>query len=179
MKRSTEKLYNFPGAKAEDAAVTAATRTVSDTLLWDGPFLVPTQGRRSAPFGVKRIRNRRTTYYHRGLDVAAPTGTPVVASNAGRVALARDFQKYGKTVVLDHGLGVTTLYLHMSALQVREGDRVTRGQPIGQVGAEGVATGPHVHWSLYVHGNAVSPLFWTRLPATLTQAIGRPSVGAN
>jgi murein DD-endopeptidase MepM/ murein hydrolase activator NlpD len=167
MKRSTERLYTFPGAKAEDAAVTTATRTFSPTSLWRGAFLVPTNGRRSTPFGVKRIRNGRKPYYHRGVDLAAPTGTPVVAPNAGRVALARVFKKYGKTVVLDHGLGVTTLYLHMSALAVHEGETVQRGQLIGKVGMEGVATGPHLHWSLYVHGNSVSPLFWTRLPAAV------------
>jgi Peptidase family M23 len=167
MKRSTERLYTFPGAKAEDAAVTAATRTFSPTSLWHGAFLIPTKGRRSTPFGVKRIRNGHKPYYHRGVDLAAPTGTPVVAPNAGRVALARVFKKYGKTVVLDHGLGVTTLYLHMSALAVHLGESVQRGQLIGKVGSEGVATGPHLHWSLYVHGNSVSPLFWTRLPATV------------
>lgn len=167
MKRSTEKLYTFPGAKEEDAAVTAATRTFSPTALWRGTFLIPTTGRRSTPYGVKRIRNGRKPYYHRGVDLAAPTGTPVRAPNAGRVALARVFKKYGKTVVLDHGLGVTTLYLHMSALTVSEGATVQRGQLIGKVGMEGVATGPHLHWSLYVHGNSVSPLFWTRLPANI------------
>jgi murein DD-endopeptidase MepM/ murein hydrolase activator NlpD len=170
MSRSTERLYTFPGSRAEDAAVRAATRTFSDEVLWQGPFLVPTQGRRSTPFGVKRIRNRRSTYYHRGLDIAAETGTPVVAANAGRVVLATDFKKYGNTVVLDHGLGVTTLYIHMSALNVQAGDLVQRGQRIGAVGAEGVATGPHLHWSLYVHGNTVSPLFWTKLPEAVAVA---------
>jgi murein DD-endopeptidase MepM/ murein hydrolase activator NlpD len=169
MKPSTEKLYTFPGAKAEDAAVTAATRTFSPDPLWRGGFLVPTEGRHSTAFGVKRIRNGRRPYYHRGVDLAAPTGTPIIAANSGRVVLARDFTKYGKTVVLDHGLGVTTLYLHMSALAVRKGDLVERGQRIGDVGAEGVATGPHLHWSLYVHGNSVSPLFWTRLPEAVTR----------
>jgi lysostaphin len=174
MKRSTERLYNFPGARQEDAQVTAATRAQSPAILWRGRFLIPTRGRLATPFGVKRIRNGRTTYYHRGLDLAAPTGTPVLAPNAGRVVLARVFKKYGHTVVLDHGLGVTSLYIHMSAFTVREGDRVDRGRLIGRVGAEGVATGPHLHWSLYVHGNAVSPLFWTRLPVSVTAALASP-----
>lgn len=164
MRRSTERLYNFPGAKAEDAAVSRAVRTTSSGWLWDGPFILPARGRSSTPFGVKRIRNRRATYYHRGADIAAPTGRPIVAPQRGRVVLSRNFRKYGGTVVLDHGGGVTTLYLHMSARSVREGQSVATGELLGKIGATGVATGPHLHWGLYVHGTAVNPLHWTRLP---------------
>jgi hypothetical protein len=164
MKRSTEKLYNFPGAKAEDAQVSSAVRTKSADWLWEGAFRLPTRGRYSTPFGVKRIRNRRTSYYHRGLDLAAPEGTPVYAPNGGRVVLARKFRKYGNTIVLDHGGGITTLYLHLSRLDAAEGDVLTRGQRLGDVGMTGVATGPHLHWSLYVHGLSVNPLSWVRMP---------------
>lgn len=167
MKPSTERLYRFPGVEKEDAAVSRAVRTASSDWLWNGPFRLPARGRMSTPFGVKRIRNKRTVYYHRGLDIAAPTGRQIVAPNAGRVVLSRDFRKYGGTVVLDHGGGVTTLYLHMSAREVKEGEMVAAGQPIGKVGATGVATGPHLHWGLYVHGVAVNPAFWTRLPGKL------------
>jgi hypothetical protein len=165
MKRSTERLYTFPGSKAEDAAVSRAVRASTPGWLWDGPFRIPAQGRLSTPFGVKRVRNNRTHYYHRGTDIAAPTGRAIVAPQNGRVVLSRDFRKYGGTVVLDHGGGVTTLYLHMSARSIREGQRVAIGDPLGEIGATGVATGPHLHWGLYVHGDAVNPLFWTRLPA--------------
>jgi murein DD-endopeptidase MepM/ murein hydrolase activator NlpD len=165
MKRSTERLYTFPGAKREDALVSRAVRTRSAAWLWRGAFRMPATGRQSTPFGVKRIRNERSVYYHRGLDIAAPVGRPITAPNAGRVVLSRRFRKYGNTVVLDHGGGVTSLYLHMSARHVAEGDRVAAGQRIGDVGMTGVATGPHLHWGLYVHGVAVNPLPWTRLPS--------------
>jgi murein DD-endopeptidase MepM/ murein hydrolase activator NlpD len=164
MRRSTERLYNFPGSEAEDRSVNRAVRTRTPGWQWNGPFRLPAHGRLSTPFGVKRIRNRRTTYYHRGTDIAAPTGRPIIAPERGRVVLSRDFRKYGGTVVLDHGGGVTTLYLHMSARAVKEGQSVAAGELIGKVGATGVATGPHLHWGLYVHGTAVNPLHWTRLP---------------
>jgi Peptidase family M23 len=165
MKPSTERLYNAPFAKREDALVSRAVRTRTPDWLWQGAFRLPTAGRVATPFGVKRIRNRRTVYYHRGLDLAAPIGRPIYAPNAGRVVLARSFRKYGNAIVLDHGGGITTLYMHMSALLAHEGQRVTIGQPIGRVGMTGVATGPHLHWGLYVRGTAVNPAFWTQIPA--------------
>jgi Peptidase family M23 len=166
MKRSTERLYNAPFAKREDALVSRALRTRTPAWLWQGAFHLPTSGRFSTPFGVKRIRNQRTVYYHRGLDLSGPIGQPIHAPNGGRVVLAKSLRKYGNAVVLDHGGGVTTLYMHMSALLAHEGEQVSTGQLIGRVGMTGVATGPHLHWGLYVRGTAVDPLLWTQLPAT-------------
>jgi murein DD-endopeptidase MepM/ murein hydrolase activator NlpD len=164
MSRSTEKLYSHPGRAQELATVRRALRTQTSRQQWDGDFMVPTKGRFSTPFGVKRIRNGRHVGYHRGLDIAAATGTPIRSAAAGRVVLSRSLKMHGKTVVIDHGLGVTSLYIHQSALRCREGQAVRRGDLIGEVGMTGTATGPHLHWSIYVHGSAVSPLFWTKLP---------------
>jgi murein DD-endopeptidase MepM/ murein hydrolase activator NlpD len=164
MSRRTEKLYSYPGRAKELATVRRALLTETPHQLWSGSFVLPAQGRFSTPFGVKRIRNGRPVGYHRGLDIAAPAGTPVHAAAPGRVVLARPLTMHGKTVVIDHGLGVASLYLHQSALRCREGQTVRQGDRIGDVGMTGVATGPHLHWSIYVHGVAVSPLFWTRLP---------------
>lgn len=168
MSRQTEKLYTYPGYKRELATVRRALRTETAAQLWNGDFLLPARGRLSTPFGVKRIRNGRPVGYHRGLDIATPTGTPIHAANAGRVMLARSLKMHGKTVVIDHGLGVTSLYLHQSAFHCHEGQVVHRGDLIGEVGMTGVATGPHLHWAIYVHGTAVSPLFWTKLPSIAT-----------
>jgi murein DD-endopeptidase MepM/ murein hydrolase activator NlpD len=164
MARRTERLYRFPGRAKEVATVRRALRTETASQLWAGDFLVPIHGRLSTPFGVRRVRNGRRVGYHLGMDLAAPTGTPIHAANDGRVVLARSLTMHGKTVVIDHGLGVTSLYLHQSALRCQEGQRVRRGEVIGAVGMTGTATGPHLHWSVYVHGTAVSPLFWTKLP---------------
>jgi len=163
MAKRTAALYTFPGSKQEDAAVRTATHTWSAAPLWSGEWTLPTGGRMSTPFGVRRIRNGRAAGRHRGLDLASPTGTPIHAPAAGRVVLSRSFKKYGNTVVLDHGLGVTSLYLHMSALSVRKGDSVERGDLLGKVGSTGVSTGPHLHWSVYVQGDSIEPLFFCRL----------------
>jgi murein DD-endopeptidase MepM/ murein hydrolase activator NlpD len=164
MSRTTEKLYSYLGRAQELATVRRALRTETARQQWEGSFVLPAKGRFSTPFGVKRIRNGRHVGYHRGLDIAAPTGTPIHAASAGRVVLARSLKMHGKTVVIDHGLGVTSLYLHQSALRCREGQSVEPGDLIGEIGMTGTATGPHLHWSIYVHGTAVSPLFWTKLP---------------
>jgi murein DD-endopeptidase MepM/ murein hydrolase activator NlpD len=163
MARNTARLYNFPGAKREDAIVYAAVRTESPRRLWHGDWVLPARGRTSTPWGVRRIRSGAPVGRHKGLDIAAPTGTPVSAPAAGRVVLAATFKKYGNAVVVDHGQGITSLYLHMSALAVKKGQTLEKGSPIGKVGMTGVATGPHLHWSVYVHGESLTPLFFTRL----------------
>lgn len=163
MARSTARLYNAPGSQQEDAEVSAAIRERSDERFWGGPWRLPAQGRTSTPFGVRRLRNGRPVGRHKGLDIAAPTGTPIYAPAAARVVLSKNYKKYGHTLVLDHGQGVTSLYIHMSSRAVQAGEQVTRGQLIGRIGATGVATGPHLHWSTYVFGSAVEPRSWIAL----------------
>jgi murein DD-endopeptidase MepM/ murein hydrolase activator NlpD len=165
MARKTEKLYSYPGRKKELATVRRALLTETPRQFWNRDFLIPIHGRYSTWFGERRIRNGRVVGTHMGLDIAAPQGTPIRADADGRVRLSRALTMHGKTVVIDHGLGVCSIFLHQSALRCREGQLVHRGDVIGEVGMTGVATGPHVHWSVYVHGTAVSPLFWTKLPA--------------
>jgi hypothetical protein len=164
MARRTEKLYSYPGRKKELATVRRALVTETGQQLWNRDFLIPIHGRYSTWFGERRVRNGRVVGYHRGLDIAAPAGTPIHADADGRVRLARTLVIHGKAVVIDHGLGVSSIFLHQSALHCHEGQFVHRGDIIGAVGMTGVATGPHVHWAVYVHGTAVSPLFWTKLP---------------
>jgi murein DD-endopeptidase MepM/ murein hydrolase activator NlpD len=156
-------LYSYPGVEKEDAAVSAAIRTRSGDRLWSGDWMLPVQGRLSTPFGVRRLRNGRPVGRHRGLDIAAPTGTPVMAPAAGRVVLAKSYRKHGKTVILDHGMGITSFYIHMSAIHVQAGETVSKGASLGEVGSTGVSTGPHLHWSVYVHGTPLEPRFFCRL----------------
>jgi murein DD-endopeptidase MepM/ murein hydrolase activator NlpD len=165
MARKTERLYTYPGRKKELATVRRAVLTETPRQFWKQNFLIPIHGRYSTWFGERRIRNGRIVGYHMGLDIAAPQGTPIHADADGRVRLSQALTMHGKTVVIDHGLGVSSIFLHQSALRCREGQLVHRGDVIGEVGMTGVATGPHVHWSVYVHGIAVSPLFWTKLPS--------------
>ncbi|MCA3427521.1 MAG: M23 family metallopeptidase, partial [Roseomonas sp.] len=105
-------------------------------------------GRISGVFGSQRILNGQPRQPHYGLDFAAPTGTPVLASAAGRVTLADEFHFFGKLIVLDHGHGVNSLYAHLSEISVREGESIATAQRIGAIGMTGRVTGPHLHFSL-------------------------------
>jgi murein DD-endopeptidase MepM/ murein hydrolase activator NlpD len=133
---------------------------------WSGVFLKPNAGRMSTNYGVRRYYNGTFAkdYYHRGLDYAGATGSPVIAPASGRVALvgrvAQGFRIHGNVVGIDHGQGVTSIFMHLSRINVKEGDFVKAGQLIGAVGSTGAATGPHLHWGLYVNGQSVDPTPW-------------------
>ncbi|MGP1386084.1 MAG: M23 family metallopeptidase [Thainema sp.] len=133
---------------------------------WNGPLLRPSNGSVSSVYGVRRYYNGEFAedYYHRGVDYAAGTGSPISAPAAGRVALVGrvedGFELHGNTVGIDHGQGVLSIFIHMSRIDVQEGQMVNSGQVIGAVGSTGSSTGPHLHWGLYVHGVAVDPVPW-------------------
>jgi hypothetical protein len=127
--------------------------------LWTGKFRTPLDGVSTGRnFGRRRVLNAEKRAPHTGLDMRAKTGTPIHASQRGRVALAENLYFAGNAVILDHGLGVYTFYCHMSAIKVAVGDMVDTGTVIGLVGATGRVTGPHLHWSLIVNGARVNPL---------------------
>jgi murein DD-endopeptidase MepM/ murein hydrolase activator NlpD len=127
---------------------------------------MPIRGRVSTAYGLQRYVNGHFDYRHKGMDIAAPLGSPLKAAADGVVSLAEEsFLLHGKTIILDHGEGVATLYLHLSEIAVSPGEEVKQGQVIGRIGATGAATGPHLHYAVYVRHEAVDPLFWTHLPA--------------
>ncbi|MBK8575330.1 MAG: M23 family metallopeptidase [Elusimicrobia bacterium] len=129
--------------------------------LWEGTFLWPATGIVSSGFGSRRSYGARPpTGSHSGVDIANSTGTSVIASAPGHVVLAEPMESFGTVVMLDHGQGIYSYYLHMQSGSVRVGQSVARGQPIGLMGQEGIATGPHVHWSLTVAGVRVDPMEW-------------------
>lgn len=121
---------------------------------------LPAQGPYSSEFGLKRFFNDQPRSPHSGLDIAASTGDPVYASDAGTVVVVGDYFFNGKTVMLHHGGGLVTLYCHMSTIEVEKSARVTQGQIIGEVGASGRASGPHLHWSVSLNGKRVDPLLF-------------------
>ncbi|MBW4615448.1 MAG: M23 family metallopeptidase [Desmonostoc vinosum HA7617-LM4] len=133
---------------------------------WNGIFLKPNAGRMSTIYGVRRYYNGKFAkdYYHRGVDFAGAAGSPVTAPAAGRVALvgrvSQGFRVHGNVVGIDHGQGVTSIFMHLSRINVKEGDVVKPGQLLGAVGSTGASTGPHLHWGLYVNGLSVDPIPW-------------------
>jgi murein DD-endopeptidase MepM/ murein hydrolase activator NlpD len=146
--------------------VAAFKALVTPEKFWNGTFLAPSNARVSAIFGVRRYYNGvfAQDYYHRGVDYAGGTGSPVVAPASGRIALigreAQGFRIHGNIIGIDHGQGVVSVFLHLSRIDVTPGDFVQAGQTIGAIGSTGATTGPHLHWGLYVHGEAVDPVPW-------------------
>lgn len=117
----------------------------------------PVQGKLSSPFGLKRYFNGEARNPHSGLDFAAPAGTPVHAPAAGTITLVGDYFFNGKTVFIDHGQGMVSMLCHLSAIDVKPGERVARGQLVGKVGATGRATGAHLHWNVSLNDARVDP----------------------
>jgi murein DD-endopeptidase MepM/ murein hydrolase activator NlpD len=139
-------------------------RLDSETRYWQLPFQPPLPGCVTSPFGSLRMHNGKLTgSFHAGLDQRGAAGTPIHPITAGVVKLVEKYNLRGGTVAVDHGQGVETIYLHMSAFHAKEGQHVTPDDTIGYVGSTGRSTGPHVHWTLYVHGEAMNPAQWMSL----------------
>ncbi len=146
-------------AKSEQQKLREIFATVTPEHLWNGPFRIPLDGVTSGTnFGRRRVLNGQPGSPHSGMDLPATTGTPVHAAQGGRVALAEALYFSGNTVVVDHGLGVYTLYGHLNSIAVKAGDTVAAGTLLGEVGATGRVTGPHLHWGLTVNRARVNPM---------------------
>ena len=145
-------------ADREGAETNAIYDTLTPDLYWTEAFTVPVQGAKDGRnFGHRRVFNGQPRAPHSGADLRATTGTPIYAANRGRVVLAKDLFYSGNAVFIDHGLGLYTTYLHLSAIDVAVGDIVERGQRLGLAGATGRVTGPHLHWGVRILDARVDP----------------------
>ena len=155
----------FTARRQPELARIAAARTVeSGSLGWRQAFVWPVTGRISGRFGSQRVYRGEPGSYHSGIDIATgASGTPYVAPADGVVVLAASspFTLEGNLLIIDHGMGLNSAFLHSSELLVREGETVRQGQTIGRIGATGRATGPHLHWGLVWHGARLDPLLFT------------------
>ncbi len=150
--------------RKETPIIRGAMDTFKPVVYEQASLVQPTEGRISSSFGLRRVFNGQPRRPHSGMDIAAVAGTPVLSALNGKVAAIGDYYFNGKTVIIDHGQGLTTLYCHLSRTEnLKVGDKVTAGQQIGDVGATGRVTGPHLHWTVTLNKARVDPaLFLNR-----------------
>ena len=140
--------------------IRAALHTESETFLRDKKFLMPLQGKIEGLYGERRmIEGKLQSGYHRGLDLGALKGTLIKSSNHGTVLLAGKFIEEGNMVMIDHGQGFITAYLHLSKILVRPGQKVKKGDAIGKVGSTGISTSNHLHFGAYIHSTPIDPIY--------------------
>jgi murein DD-endopeptidase MepM/ murein hydrolase activator NlpD len=145
-------------ADRESREIDAIYATLTPESYWSEPFIVPVTGTTGGRnFGHRRVFNGQPRAPHSGADLRASTGTPIHAANRGRVVLAKELFFSGNAVFIDHGLGLYSVYLHLSEIRVEPGDIVERGEVVGLAGATGRVTGPHLHWGARVLDARVDP----------------------
>ncbi len=142
---------------AEEREIKKKAFAARTKRVWAGPFAPPTDTPPTSGFGTRRTYNGKTQSIHQGLDFRAVAGTPIQASNNGRVLIAQDMYYEGGFVVLDHGDGIFTLYMHLSAFGVKEGEAVKKGRTIAESGSSGRVTGPHLHFGVQWQGLYMEP----------------------
>ena len=143
---------------AREAELVAAVYSrITPRWLGRGDFILPHEGKPFPNFGQRRIYNDKPRSTHGGVDIAAPMGSPIRAANAGKVVLASSLYLSGRTVIIDHGLGVFSSYGHMSEILVKRGADVGKGDVLGKAGSTGRSTGPHLHWAVRIFDARVDP----------------------
>jgi len=135
---------------------------ISEKKLWSGRFIRPVEGRVTTDFGTKRTVNKQTKGWHKGVDLASNTGVPIKTPAGGKVLMAEELIGSGNSVVVDHGLGIVSVYFHMSSIKAKPGQVVRPGDTLGLVGSTGFSTGPHLHWGVYVFGTSVDPFIFMK-----------------
>jgi len=155
---------------SEKKKIVAALQHWSDENALDETVMLPVTGRMSSPFGLRRYFNNEPRKAHSGIDIAAPLGTPIVSPLDGTVIDVGEYFFNGNSIFIDHGQGLVTMYCHMSKVNVKEGQKVKRGERIGAVGKTGRATGPHLHWAISINDTRVDPgLFFKNISKALKQ----------
>jgi murein DD-endopeptidase MepM/ murein hydrolase activator NlpD len=161
---TVDEKYVAPPAKVlarieqESKRVDSIFAAIRPERLWNNPFRLPVPGPVISVFGKRSVYNRRPRSPHAGVDFRGAKGTPIRAPNAGIIVLADNLYYSGNTVIIDHGMGLYSYLGHMSSISVKEGDPVNAGDIVGKVGSTGVATGPHLHWTIRLVRTRVDPL---------------------
>lgn len=148
----------LPRIQADTELLNRTWAASSAERLWSGAFVRPVPDAANSAFGSRSVFNGESRNPHSGADFSSPAGTAIHAPNAGRVLVAKDLYFSGNTIVIDHGLGLFSLFAHLQAMDVAVGAVVSSGEVIGKVGATGRVTGPHLHWAVRLNGARVDPL---------------------
>jgi hypothetical protein len=170
---------NLKRIERENKELAALWHVVTPDRFWHGDFHQPVSGIVLEKFGGRRVINGQARAPHSALDQRAPEGTPIYAINAGKVIFEEEQFFGGNVTVIDHGQGVYSMYMHQSKQVVKVGDMVETGQKIGEAGATGRATGPHLHWGVRVDGARVDPTKLLALDLTSTEIPGRAWAGTS
>lgn len=160
---TAQKMYEKAALHREKQFVQSAMRDSYGEPLWQGAWILPAHGESTSSYGRRRYVNGKWWGQHNGADIKASSGTPVLATNSGRVVLSHYLPMLrGNCIVVDHGCNVFSIYMHLSQRLVRVGDSVGKGQLIGRVGATGFVTGPHLHWEMRIGWEPVDPFHVVR-----------------
>ncbi len=167
-----KKMVSFPPkilkrVLSDQEVIKSICKKMGKKIYWDFPFIWPVKKDISSPFGLKRYFNNEPRSPHSGVDLRAKENTPIRCPNNGQVALVRDCYLSGKTVIIDHGGGLYTLYAHLNRVDVKQGQFVKKGQIIGLSGCTGRITGPHLHFGLSLYGTRVDPVSFMKLFGTI------------
>jgi murein DD-endopeptidase MepM/ murein hydrolase activator NlpD len=162
LKPAKKKLLVSRAVVDEWAEIEQVLAKESPEQLWVGKFIVPVNETVSMVFGTQEYVNNKKRGQHRGLDLAAETGTEVMAANIGKVVFIKKLEAYGGTIVIDHGQGINSLYFHLSKFLCKVGDEVGQGDIIALSGNTGISSGSHLHWGMSVHNLRVDPMQWVK-----------------
>jgi len=150
--------------KTESELMQAIYKQITPEWLAEGEFIIPFEAKAWPNFGQRRIYNNVPRSIHSGVDLLTPWGSPIRASNSGRIVLARDLVLPGRSVIIDHGMGLYTFYCHLSRISVKEGAMVKKGDIVAKSGNTGRSTGPHLHWAVKLQETRVDPFSLLGLP---------------
>ncbi len=145
--------------KTDQLKIKKSKKTGYRKRLFETQFMIPVKGRISGVYGSQRILNSKPRSPHKGIDIAASIGTTILAPSSGIIKLSEEDMFFtGKTVILDHGLGLISILAHLDKISVKVGEKVSKGDRVGTVGMTGRATGPHLHWGVYLNDISVDPM---------------------
>ena len=164
--KKTKINQNKKARSSETKVISNQFNTVSQAKKYSGAFIWPVNGKITSEFGTTRMYNNKPGWMHSGIDISENTGHPILASQSGKIILAKKLTIHGNTIMIDHGWGIISIYNHLDKISKKLNDTVTKGEQIGTVGSTGVATGSHLHFGISIQSVRVNPRHWIEKSST-------------